>query len=158
MIDTSLANYIKDLLVHNASLVLIGRENFRTENTSEAYIIIDELISTPVASSYEFDETLETETFSTVISADYTIDFYGTNARTNASKFIALQKSQKAYELQRDLGIQVNHVTTLNNLKKIEGSKYSNRYQVSLSVVGNETQVIDTLRIDTAEVEIINNK
>lgn len=158
MILETIAGYIKDLLTYDASLIVLGRLNFDKVTTTGNYIVLDELVSTPLGTNYEFDGTLEKETISVPMSGDFTIDFHGSTARANAVKLLATQKGQKSYELQRDAGIKVQHAQSLTDLKALEGSQFNDRYQVAISVIYNETVVIDTLRIDTAEVTIINNK
>lgn len=155
MISDDLANYTKDLLTYDASLIVIGRENMRKVNSSLGYIVIDELVSVPAGTPQSFDGDAEKQEFAVQMKGDFTLDFYGTNARTNAVNFQALQGSQKSYELQRDLGFAVYHATSFRNLKNLEGSQYKNRYQIEVSLYYNEVITVDTLRIDTAQTTFI---
>jgi hypothetical protein len=155
MITELLAAYTRDLLDHDASLIVIGRENVDKANSSDDYIAVDELVSIPAGASQEFDGNSEEQTFSVQMKGDFTINFFGDNARANAVKWVTLHGNQESYELQRDLGFAVYHATSFRNLKNLEGSQYKNRYEIEISLYFNETTTIDTLRIDTSEITFI---
>ena len=152
------ADYVTSLLSYPAEQVLIGRENFNKPDSEVDYVVVDELTSTPISSVYNYDGVAEQEKITTIIRLEVTLDFYGNNAQANALKLQSLQKSQQSYELQRDLGFQVCHVSAMTNLKQVEGLQYSNRYQLALRVVGHDTQIVNTLRIDEAVTTFINDK
>lgn len=155
MILDDLANYTETLLGHPADQVIIGRENMRKDDSTTDYIVVDELVSLPAGSTPGFDGDAEEQEFTVQMKGDFTIDFFGVNARANAVKWQALHGSQASYELQRDLGFAVYHATSFRNLKNLEGSQYKNRYQVEVSLYYNEVTIIDTLRIDTAQTTLI---
>ena len=157
MISDDLANYTKTLLDYDAALIIIGRENFLKVDNDTNYIVIDELVSTPDGTTENFDGTAEEQEFTVQMKGSFTVNFFGTNARANAVKWQALHKSQAAYELQRDLGFAVFHTTNFRNLKALEGSRYNERYEIEVSLSYNETETIETLRIDTAQTDIIVN-
>lgn len=151
MITDLLAAYTRDLLTFNPSLIVIGRENAIKDNSVKNYIVIDELFSIPAASSPSYDGETEKQELTTLMQGDFTIDFHGEDARSNAAKFQVLQRGQKSRELQRDLAITVYHASAFRDLKSLEGSQYKSRYQIELKLMYNETENVDTLRIDTAQ-------
>lgn len=157
MISDLLATYTRDLLLHDGSLIVIGRENMVKVNSDLNYILIDELVSVPAGSTNHFDDSAEVQNFVVQMKGDFTLDFYGVNARANAVSWFTKHKSQKSYELQRDLGFAVYHATSFRNLKSLEGSQYKERYQIEVSLYFNEVSAVDTLRIDTAQVSLIVN-
>jgi len=155
MITEDLANYTQQLLSFNPSLIVIGRENADKVDSSRDYIVVDELFSVPTGRSEDFNKDDEEQEFSVLMSGDFTIDFHGDNARANAAKWVVLHRSQKSYELQRDIGITIYHVTSFRDLKSLEGSQYKNRYQIEFKIRYHITETIETLRIDTAQTDII---
>lgn len=155
MILDDLANYTKSLLSFGASLIVIARESMRKTGNDVEYIVIDELVSIPDGTIESFNGDTEQQEFTVQFKGSFTLNFFGTNARANAVKWQALHKSQSAYELQRDLGFAVFHTTNFRNLKALEGSQYNERYEIEVSLTYNETEIIDTLRIDTAQTDII---
>lgn len=155
MITDLLAEYVTDLLEFNGSLVVIGRENAIKVDSLKNYIIVDELFSVPDARTPSYDGVAEELEHNIVMRGDFTIDFHGEDARANAAKFQVLQNSQTSKDLQRSLGITVFHATAFRDLKSLEGSQYKSRYQIELKLLYNETQIVDTLRIDTAQTTLI---
>lgn len=155
MITHLLAEYTETLLAHNPALIVLGRDNVDKKNSTSDYIAIDELVSIPSGAAQSFDDVEEEQQFSVQMKGSFTLNFYGTNARVNAAKWIALHGSQSSYELQRDLGFAVYHATSFRNLKSLEGSQYKNRYEIEVSLYFNETTTIETLRIDTEQTTLI---
>jgi len=157
MISDDLAIYTKTLLDYDAALIIVGGENFLKVDNDISYIVIDELVSVPNGTTEKFDEDAEEQKFTVQMKGSFTVNFFGSDARSNAVKWQALHKSQSAYELQRDLGFSVFHTTKFRKLKDLEGSKYNERYEIEVSLTYNETETIETLRIDTAQTDIIVN-
>lgn len=155
MITDLLAEYTRDLLTFNPSLIVIGRENAIKDNSVKNYIVIDELFSVPDSRSPSYDGDEEEQELTIVMKGDFTIDFHGEDARANAAKFQVLQGGQNSRELQRDLGITVFHASAFRDLKSLEGSQYKDRYQIEIKLQYNETQTVETLRIDTAQTTLI---
>lgn len=152
-----LANYVSLLLKFDPALVVIGRENAEKVNSSKNYIVVDELLSVPYATSQAFDGTEEEIKTSINMKGDFTIDFHGVDARKNVVFFLARQSGQRSYELQRDRGISIYHVSSLRDLKLLEGSQYKDRYQVEMKVQYNISETIETRRIDTAQASLLIN-
>lgn len=154
----ALAAYVRDLLVYDASLIVIGRENLNRVTSGRGYILIDELVSTPMGRRYAYNGTTEVEQFVLDVKGAFTIDFFGDSAAANAKKFRLLQSSEKSFELQRTNGICVGHTTTITDLKSLDGNQFNPRFQIVVNVVSSEAATVSTLRIDTAVVQIINNE
>jgi hypothetical protein len=150
--------YIRDLLDYSESLIKFGRDNAELENTDINYIVVDELASVPMGGAEQFDGVLESMSYGRAMVGGFTINFYGTNAYINSRKYQLLQGSQKSYELQRDLKIAVYHSSNVADLRYLGGTQYSNRYEIELKVGYYETADVDTLRIDTLELDVLNNK
>ena len=155
MITDLLADYVTGLLDFNPSLVIVGRENAVKVDSLKNYIIVDELFSVPDARTPSYDGEAEELEHNILMRGDFTIDFHGEDARANAAKFQVLQNSQSSKDLQRSLGITVFHATAFRDLKLLEGSQYKPRYQIELKLLYNETEIVDTLRIDTAQTTLI---
>jgi len=154
----ALAAYVRDLLVYDASLIVIGRENLNRVSSGKGYIIIDELVGLPLGRRYAYNGTTEVEQFVLDMHGTFTIDFFGDSAATNAKKFRLLQSSEKSFELQRTNGIAVYHMSAIKDLKSLDGSQFNPRLQIEVNVGYSEAATVSTLRIDTAVVQIINNE
>lgn len=153
-----IAIYVRDLLDYDESLIKFGRYNGELDGTDTGYIVVDELASVPAGRTEVFDEDAESMEYGRQMVGDFTVNFYGDDAYTNAKQFQILGMSQAGYELQRDLGIAVYHPTNATDLKFLSGTQYANRYEVELKVQYRESVAVDTLRIDTAEITVLNNK
>jgi hypothetical protein len=149
MILSSLADYVGNLLAYDQSLIVLGRSNLNRIDLNESYIIVDSIDQRVAGVSESFDSTLEVMTYITNISASCTLNFYGTNAHTNAIGFITLQPSQASYELLRDNNFNVYHTSSIRNIKSLDGSDYNNRYEIEINLIYNEKREVNTKRIDT---------
>lgn len=152
-----LARFIRDLLEFNEQQIKIGRTNFERSDFTEDFIVPDEISTAIEVLPKDFNSTTEILSQGTQIKGQYTIDFYGDNAYTNAVKFTVLSNSQKGYELQRDMGITVFSVTTITDLKELTDTQYSPRYQLALNLRYNESVNVPTLRLDEAPTSIFSN-
>jgi len=84
----------------------------------------------------------------------FTLDFYGDNAYTNANKFVALLRSEKANWYLKDYNLSMLNANSIIDLKDLLGTDYTNRYQVEVSVNYFVNVAINTLRIDSVEWEL----
>ena len=153
-----IAIYVRDLISHSESLIKFGRDNAEFTDTELDYIVVDELASVPVGGDEKFDGTLEVMEYGRSMVGGFTVNFYGTNAYTNAKKYLLLARSQKSYELQRDLAVSIYHSNNITDLKFLGGTQYSNRYEVEMMVQYYESAKVETLRIDTVEIDVLNDK
>jgi hypothetical protein len=151
----SVCDFVKDLMPFDASKIIQGRSNFQVVDFSDDIVIVDVLTMSPSNSIEKYDYENEIMTYSNAIKGVFTIDFFGDNALSNASKFVNLQSSQKSIELQTDLNIGVFHSKSVKNLKEQVGTNYYQRYQIELVVYGIVETDVEVLRIDKVPVDII---
>jgi hypothetical protein len=153
-----LARVVRDLLPHPEELIKIGREGITRDQFDTDYIAIDSLApAQPIARGKSYDGIAEKLTISSRMRQAVTLDFYGTNAYTNAEKLQLLLKSDKALDLQEKYFITVGAVSQVTDVKALTGQQYGNRVQVELTIQYSPSVVLDVLRIDTAVVEFISN-
>jgi len=140
-----------------ADKVIIARDNYLKSDFNDNIAVVDSLISTPIGRRNDYDGEAEELTYKVYDKSQMTIDFYGTNANTNANKFIARLNSQQAHEFTRDNNIEVFHNKTNSNIKKLQGKTTYDRFQIEIMVKYSDEFTDDVLRIDTAEFEINTN-
>jgi len=156
MILDKIADYTTNLLSYDETKVIISRENATQKTFSDNYIVIDTLSpANPIGSTRMYDYENEKETFITLFNAKITLEFYGSNGYDNAYKFINLQNSQLARDLQRTYEITLFKDLTINNLKQVVGNRYFNRFEIEITVQYNIITIIDTLRVESIPVEYI---
>lgn len=152
-----LAIFIRDLLTLSESVIKIGRQNFNRNDFAALQIVVDTLgQSIPLSRSDNFDGDSEEMEYSQQWQSPCTIDFYGDDAYTTATDFLLICQSQTGYELQRDNGITILDTNALTDVKALTGEQYSERYQLGLNVRFTLSKKVETLRIDTAQINIIN--
>lgn len=151
----TVADFITLLSGLDASKVIIARENYLKVNFNDDIIVIDSLVNTPINRSNKYNGETEEMNYTIYYSSQMTIDFYGTNALTNANKVIALFNSQAAHEFKRDNNIEIFHNKNLTNLKELQGKTTYDRFQLEVVVKYNEAYTeTGVLRIDTATLDI----
>lgn len=151
-----LAKFTRDLLPYNEQLIRIGRQNFERADFETNYIVVDGLGPIqPLARGQKYDGTAEQMSYSVRQQKPCTMDFYGPGAYDNAERFQLLLRSQQSHDLQHDLGITVNAVNAITDVKALTGQQYGNRVQIELNMNYTVSADVDTLRIDTAQIEII---
>ena len=149
------ALFIRDLLGYNEQLIRIGRQNYDIEDFNVGYIGVDSLgASRRLASGEQYDGTLEQMTYQQQWMAPVTISFYGTDAWATATRFALLVQSQASRDLQEALGLGVYQASGLTDVKMITGQQYGERQELTLNVRYATAADIDTLRIDTAQIEL----
>jgi hypothetical protein len=153
----AVAAFVRDLLAYDEQLIRIGRQNFERKQFETAYIVIDALGQQARTASLEtYDHDAEEMSYGAVHRGVVTLDFYGAGAYTRANTFGLLVRSQAALELKKTLGVDIHQPSGLTDVKALTGQQYGERVQVEMVVeLGTET-VADTLRIDTAILEIRN--
>ena len=157
MSTKNLAKYVRDLMGLSLADIEIGRDNFNRTDFSSTLVVVDEIASVPIGKTSKFDG--DNEQIVTIIKwkGDFTLDFFGDNAASLVSSFMLLNEGEDAYTLQRDMGISVYTGSTRSDLKNLTGSQYSPDYQLEIKLEYNESITVPTLRIDTAETELITN-
>lgn len=150
------ALFVRDLLLHPESQIKIGRLGEDITDFTTDYIGVDSLGgATRMASGKSYDGTAEQMTYAQQWQAPITLSFYGDNAWANATRFSVLIDSQKSLELQQQLGIGVFQASQLTDVKILTGEQYGNRYELALNVQFSLQAIVDTLRIDTARLELL---
>lgn len=155
-----LARFTRDLLAQpEFTVIQIGRNNFRRDDFSSLQIIIDSLgPAVRMNTSEKYDGETELINYAQQYRAPCTVNFYGDDAYTQASKFALLTQSQAGYELQLEHGIAVFSVGSITDLKWLTGEQYSARYEIALQVQYTINASVSALRIDTAQTDIITNE
>lgn len=157
-IKLKVAEFVTDLLSVSPSSVLIGRENFEQESPETNLILVDTLVKgLPMGRSQDFDEDLETIKYSVSMKGNFTLDFYGADAETQAMKFMVLLSSQAGFELQLEHAVTLYHVSRITDLKKLEGSRQTNREQMEIVVHYVVSETVSTKRIDDEVIEYLND-
>lgn len=155
-VDEKLRYFVGLLMDMDKQFVVKGRENKFQEDYKTDYVVVDDLApSERISGSLDFDGDAEVQKISNNYITTFTIDFYGTSAYDKSNEFVLMARSQKAYELKKVLGIGIYQVSSIQDLKKLTGQQYGNRYQVTLKVEDSRAVEIDTLRIDEAQIETI---
>lgn len=152
-VTQQLAIYTRDLLtLPEGVVVIMGRTNIpRGADTETLQISVDQLAqSTPLTDSYTYDGQGEVMAMNQLWRALMTIDFMGDDAYNQVTRFIALNRHQKGFELKQALEIDLQLVSGITDLKMLQGQQYSERYQIELTMMHNISLDIDTKRIDTA--------
>lgn len=149
------ALYVRDLLAHPESLIKIGRLGEDITDFTTDYIGVDALgAAVRMASGQKYDGTAEQMTYAQQWQLPVTLSFYGDNAWQLGTKLAVLIPSQASYELQQSLGIGVFQASQLTDVKILAGQQYGNRYELALNVRFSIQAIVDTLRIDTAQIEL----
>ena len=152
MINIQIANYVQSLMNDENLIIIVGRENYETVAFTKDIILIDPLtVARNISSTDSYNGTDEIQTFTTYFNQLFTLDFYGDNAYTNANKFVALLRSEKASWYLKDNNISMLNANSIIDLKDLLGTDYTNRYQVEVSVNYFVSTIIDTLRIDSVD-------
>lgn len=155
MIKIQVADFTKALMNDENLIIIIGRENFENVDFTQDIIVIDSLtVAKNISVTDSYNGTDEIQTFTTYFNQLFTLDFYGDNAYSNANKFIALLKSEKANWYLKDYNLSMMNANSLIDLKDLLGTDYTNRYQVEVGVNCFVNVDIETLRIDSVECSI----
>jgi stage V sporulation protein SpoVS len=151
-----LALYTRDLLeLAEGSVVIMGRVNIERGDTDALQISVDQLAtSTPLTDSERYDGAAEIMHVDQTWSSVMTIDFMGADAYNQVIRFVTLNRHQKGHELKESLGIDLQIVSGITDLKILQGEQYSERYQIEVTMMHNIGAAIETLRIDSAEIYI----
>lgn len=153
------AMFTRDLLGVDEQLIRIGRQGFPEDDFETNYIVIDALGQSQRSASLEtFDGEDEVLSLGGVWKGPVTLDFYGSGTYTRAIDFSLRIASQTALELKKTLGIMIYHPTGPTDLKQLTGQQYGERVQLEMMVEYSTDVDIDTLRIDTEQIEIRNEQ
>ncbi len=157
--EKQLALFTRDLLNVDENLIKIGRTN--EYDTQECDLIVIDNLSPAIqqSASKTYDGNDEVETVNTLMLGQFTINFYGENAQSNASTFVVLNHTEEARTLQKTYKITIFRVSQITNLKRLSGSNYDNRYEITMNISYNITSDINRLRFDEMQLgEILVDK
>ena len=155
MINIQIADFTKALMNDEDLIIILGRENFENVDFTKDLILIDSLTPAKNISAMDsYNGTSEIQTFTTYFNQLFTLDFYGDNAYTNANKFVALLRSEKANWYLKDYNLSMLNANSIIDLKDLLGTDYVSRYQIEVSVNYFVNVDIGTLKIDTINYEI----
>lgn len=135
--------------------VVIGRLDFERVSRNKNYTVVDNLSTKFLSNSEFFDAEQEKMAYQTLTSAVITIDCYGDDAFNNAQSVVLIQQSENSTNILQKLGITVKRVSGVENLKFVDRSETTNRYQVTLEMLYTNERVLDTKRIDFAVLDEI---
>ena len=153
-----LAKYTRDLLAVPECEISLGRIN-KYDNQSENLIVVDNL--SPAKSRYstkDFDSDKELMKVTTCFVGLFTLDFYGPDSLQRANIFTALNNTEESRTLQKNHELRIFKVGSINNLKRLAGSTYDDRYQIELNIEYNLVHEVDRLRFDTAQFNFLFNE
>jgi len=152
----NLALYVRDLLTVAESSIALGRTNRSRGDTDALQIVVDTLApAIALTDTSQYDGITELQEITQVWQSVMTIDFMGATAYQEAIKFITRNRHQVGFDLKRTLGIDVGAVGQIQDLKFLQGEQYSERLQIQLTMTYNVTANIETLRIDTAQLDTL---
>lgn len=155
MINIQIANFTKALMNDEDLIIILGRENFENVDFTKDLILIDSLTPAKnISATDSYNGTIEIQTFTTYFNQLFTLDFYGDNAYTNANKFVALLRSEKANWYLKEYNLSMLNANSIIDLKDLLGTDYVSRYQIEVSVNYFVNVDISTLKIDTINYEI----
>ena len=158
-ITKRVALVVRDLLSYDEQLIRVGRQNFTQKDFETDYIVVDDVgQSLQTASLETFDGDAESLSLGGIWRGPVTLDFYGSGTYNRAIQFSLLLRSQGARELKRTHGITIYHPTGPTDLKQLTGQQYGERLQIEMQVEISLDSSVDTLRIDTAQLEFRNEQ
>lgn len=150
------ALWVRDTLPHPESKVLLGRHNFERKDFETDYIVVDALGAGKIkGNSVTYDDVTEEEKLHLLYSFPATLNFYGDGAFARATKLVALRRSERSRQKQKEHNIVVNNPESITDVKALTGQQYGERIEVVLQAEFIITEVVETLRIDTAIIDEI---
>lgn len=154
-VDVRVARVVRDLLGYDEQLIRLGRENYTRDDYDAGLIVVDATTASTRAANLEsFDGDTEQLSIGEIVNADVTLDFYGDGAYGRAREVELRLRSQDAYDLAKANGVHIKPPRTLTDVKALTGGDYSDRWQLEMAVQYSPEIVIDTRRIDDAQIEI----
>jgi hypothetical protein len=151
-----LALFVRDLLDYDEADIRIGRLDFDTGDFSDNLISIDALSpATRLSGGKTYDGDDEVESIAEIWNQPTTITFWGDDAFSVAEEFIIKLSSQASLEIQEEHELTVFKTSQFTDVKRLTGQQYNERFEITLNIHYNLTADIDTLRIDTEQLELL---
>lgn len=157
------ALYTRDLLNHDHSLIIPGRENFDRKDFTTPYIVVDALgaqLSQYAGQTY--DGVAEKLHHRLGRTAAVTWSFYGDEAGSESDpegadarcdRFALLSNGPNGRRLARALAITVMRPGNKTDIRALTGSQYGARIDLEATVWIEASAVEDVRRIDTLTIE-----
>ena len=145
------------MMDYDPNLVIIARQGFKKANNTTNYIVIDNIVSSAIGKFRLFDGDTEEMKYTTRYAGNFQALFYGEEAESVSGRWCNMIDSELSRALQRQHSLSVLNPSTLNNIKVEDGSSFNNLYVVEFNVKYDIATVVPMRRIDTAELEFIDN-
>lgn len=151
-----LARYVRDLLQQpENTVVVLGRENVNENDLTSLRIAVDTIgPAKRMNSSQKYDGDAEVLTHAQQWQQPCTLNFYGDLAYQEAMTFTLISNGQRGFELQQSLGVAVYLASTITDVKRLTGDKFSSRFEITVNVQYTESAQENVLRIDEAQLDI----
>ncbi|ARJ43303.1 hypothetical protein B1H58_15520 [Pantoea alhagi] len=152
----AVARFVRDLLSYDEQLIKFDRQNVIATDFETSYIIVNgSLPQTVLARGQHFNGTTEVMTYTAAVSHAVVLEFYGSNAYTNAQAFMMLSESQRANELRRKNALTIMAVSNITDVGQLLGQSHGNRVHLSFNVQYAPAHDVQTLRIDTPQFQFL---
>lgn len=162
MILDKLASFATDVLLHPADKVIIDdqqtRANYKQINWTDNLILVGSLSNFNQGTREVYDPINEVMEYVTLYTTVATFTFYGNDSEENTLHFIALAKSQRAIESAKRNAFVYKFPKTGTRIGKVIGSQNQEKFVVEMRVAWAHSTSVDTLRIDTADIQFLVNK
>ncbi len=155
----NIAIFIRDLLDYDEQLIKFDRDNMPEKDFTTSYIVVNgSSIVNKTSSGSVFNGDTEVMQYDISESRQIILEFYGSDAFINSGNFSLLTQSQKAYDLKRNLYLSIGRVSKATDVAQVLGNTFGNRVHLEMNVQYNESVNVETLRIDTAQFEFLEDK
>lgn len=155
----AMSKFVRDLLIYNEQLITFDRTDASEGDFSTSYIVVNgSNIANKTSSGRNYDGELEIMNYNSSFAQAIILEFYGDDAYVNASNFELLAPSQLGADLKRTLGISISNVSSATDVKQVLGYTHGNRVHLEMNINYNPSIDVDTLRVDTTEFTIIEDK
>jgi len=154
-----MARYVRDLLEYDSNLIRPDKKNFSQDDFGTDYIVINTSQPTKrLTKGRTYDGDKEVMNYNETSSQTFVIEFYGENAFNNVNRFTVLNDSQQARDIRYLQGLTACSVMSQTDVKQMIGSSYGNQINVEINAMISRDIDVDTLRIDTPQIEYQEDK
>lgn len=155
----AVAKFVRDLLVYDEQLIKFDRTDIPEGDFSTSYIVVNgSNIANRTSSGRNYDGELEIMNYNSSFVQGIILEFYGDDAYVNSSKFELINPSQLGADLKRALGLSISYVSSSTDVKQILGNSHGNRVHLEMNINYNPSFDVATLRVDSTEFTIIEDK
>lgn len=153
------AKFVRDLLSYDEQLIKFDRNDIPEGDFSTSYIVVNgSNIATKLSSGRNYNSEDEIMNYNSSFAQGIILEFYGDDAHVNSSNFELTAPSQLGADLKRVLGISISNVSTSTDVRQILGSAHGNRVHLEMNINYSPSIDVETLRVDTTEFTIIEDK